>query len=168
MTPAARKALDELDPRQRKAAIKHASGASITEAMRHAGYSEKYLNTTGPGFLQGNARFTAAVQAISGPALEKALINADRTIEHLAKLGYADVKEKVTNHHKLRALDRLARIQKLFEPQTVAAQGTVINIVLHTPRERAQIMDLIPEVGGTSNPQPVNGAGKHNGTNGKG
>lgn len=96
MTNAAKKALDALDPRQRKAAIKHASGISLPQAMLAAGYSPKYANAAGPTHLKENERFMGAVYAIAGPPLSRAVSNAERCIEEMAALAYSDMADGVS------------------------------------------------------------------------
>lgn len=139
MTKAQQAALDKLNPQQQKAAIAHASGKTITAAMREAGYSQRYINADGPKFLQGNPRFIQAVESISLPVLARAVSSAERCIEELAAISYSDIGD-------LMNFDGERLTMKAFKEMPPAARRAIASIkakvIPAKDGEATQVMEM--------------------------
>lgn len=98
MTPAARKALDALNPRQRSFVLAYAETGNASQSMRKAGYSPKYAAGWSSRIFE-NSLINAALDAITMPTVIARVkdieINANSTLMALAAIAHADLSELI-------------------------------------------------------------------------
>jgi phage terminase small subunit len=115
----------DLSERQKRFVAEYLIDLNATKAYTRAGYTAKAADVAGPRLL-GNVRVSKAVAAALERRAKKYEISADRVLEELAAIAFADIGEVVRvddeGRVSIRPLDKL-------EPRTRRAIAEVSQVV---------------------------------------
>lgn len=83
-----------MTPKQQAFVREYLVDLNATQAAIRAGYSAKDADVQGPRLL-GNVRIADAIEKAMAERAERTEITADRVIQELAKIGFADIRKAV-------------------------------------------------------------------------
>ena len=92
-------------PRRERFVAEYLVDLNATQAAIRAGYSPKTANKVGPRLLV-NVGVAAAVRAAQDKVVNKLEINAERTLERVARIAYADYRKLFDGQGRILPINR--------------------------------------------------------------